>query len=307
MQKCIVVLGMHRSGTSVLMGVLSMLGVELGLNLMAPTEGNPRGYFENQSICELNDEILEKLNASWDNIFWLQKEWLNHEYVIRAKIKARELIEREFRGNNIIGIKDPRICILFPFWSNIFEELNINPFYVISVRNPFEVAASLQRREGVSIQKGIILWMNYMMYAEHYTRSFSRVFSSFDRLISNVEESIDHIMKGLNIDFLKEYEDVIIKVKRFIHSGLRHHECRGIERNNPLMDLVYEYYLQLERASHGDDLDKGSLHRLDLIRNQFFDIQAYFYNEELERELRGITSDEARINAQSLRTLRASR
>ena len=55
MQKCIVVLGMHRSGTSVLMGVLSMLGVELGLNLMAPTEGNPRGYFENQSICELND------------------------------------------------------------------------------------------------------------------------------------------------------------------------------------------------------------------------------------------------------------
>ncbi|MBE9481821.1 MAG: sulfotransferase family protein, partial [Bacteroidetes bacterium] len=67
MQKCIFILGMHRSGTSAITGVLKILGVNLGSSLMPPLEDNPKGYFENLNVFKVNEEILGSINSSWDN------------------------------------------------------------------------------------------------------------------------------------------------------------------------------------------------------------------------------------------------
>jgi len=82
--KCIIVLGMHRSGTSAFTGVLNILGVELGSNLMEPTKENPRGYFEKRAVMEINDEILNILGSSWDDDFFSPDEnwWTNDSLAI---------------------------------------------------------------------------------------------------------------------------------------------------------------------------------------------------------------------------------
>lgn len=61
MQKCLIVLGMHRSGTSAIAGFLNKLGITLGSNLMMPTEYNEKGYFENWYIFRANVNIMQTL------------------------------------------------------------------------------------------------------------------------------------------------------------------------------------------------------------------------------------------------------
>ena len=82
MRRCIFVLGMHRSGTSAFMGTLSLLGVGLGLKLMKPNKYNPTGYFENEKIYKLNEQMIGKTSSFWDNIFYLDyldNDWTNEK------------------------------------------------------------------------------------------------------------------------------------------------------------------------------------------------------------------------------------
>jgi hypothetical protein len=74
-EKCVLVLGMHRSGTSALTGILNILGADLGLNMMKAAEDNERGFFENRSIYNINEKILESLGSSWDSPFPLPENW----------------------------------------------------------------------------------------------------------------------------------------------------------------------------------------------------------------------------------------
>ena len=67
-QTCILILGMHRSGTSALSGVLSMLDVYLGTNNMPGDKHNQKGYFENNNIVPLNEKLLKSIDSKWDDI-----------------------------------------------------------------------------------------------------------------------------------------------------------------------------------------------------------------------------------------------
>ena len=69
MKKCLVVLGMHRSGTSAFAGVLELLGVNLGSKMLETQPDNPTGFFENKYVVLATDCILETLNSSWDDTY----------------------------------------------------------------------------------------------------------------------------------------------------------------------------------------------------------------------------------------------
>jgi hypothetical protein len=88
-QKAIIVLGMHRSGTSALTGALNILGVDLGPNLM-PAHGfqNPKGFWEHLGISETHEELLHAMQIRWDHVGPLPTEWWLQELVepYRAKI-----------------------------------------------------------------------------------------------------------------------------------------------------------------------------------------------------------------------------
>lgn len=83
-QTCILLLGMHRSGTSALAGTLHQLGIYLGSDLMKPGQYNKKGYFENNLIFRFNEQLLHKVGSSWDDIFY-------SEYKINNTIETGEL------------------------------------------------------------------------------------------------------------------------------------------------------------------------------------------------------------------------
>src|ERR1044072_313139 len=121
-RRALVVVGMHRSGTSAMTRVLSLLGAALPKNLIDVHEDNPSGFWESQRVTDLNDEILEAVDSQWDDVFAIRpKHYLSNfdrTYVGRAV----ELLEQEFDRADFIVLKDPRISILTSFWDRALKE-----------------------------------------------------------------------------------------------------------------------------------------------------------------------------------------
>jgi hypothetical protein len=69
----ILVLGMHRSGTSVLARLLNMIGLYFspeGVSTGANQE-NPKGFWERRDVRQANDRLLHAAGADWrQNIIW---------------------------------------------------------------------------------------------------------------------------------------------------------------------------------------------------------------------------------------------
>lgn len=196
----IVVLGMHRSGTSALTRSLSTLGVELGNNLLqAVKDNNEKGFFEDIDIVELNNRILEKLGTSWFSQEKINKDALLSENLAQEKFIAINILREKLAGNSLYAIKDPRFSILLPFWKNIFSTLHLNIFYIIATRHPASVARSLNRRDNFSLYKAQKLWEKYNISAIENTRNESVIIVEYDRILESTEQELSRISKFLRL------------------------------------------------------------------------------------------------------------
>src|SRR5919198_547362 len=161
------ILGMHRSGTSTITRSLNLLGVYLGeeKDLMQPTPDNPEGYWERLDLYDLQERLLSALKMSWDSCMPLQERWHDAPDIGPFRDELISLIKMNFSGVNLWGWKDPRSTILIDLWKDILGELGIELTAVFAVRNPVDVARSLQKRDGISCNKGFGIWFNYNIMA----------------------------------------------------------------------------------------------------------------------------------------------
>ena len=119
----VVVLGMHRSGTSALAGVLHYLGVDLGTSLMpADAEVNSKGFWENEQIVQIHDQLLQEMGRSWHEVRLFPDNWLALDRIQSAKQRILKVFQSEFGTGSVWGLKDPRICRLIPLWKEIFRD-----------------------------------------------------------------------------------------------------------------------------------------------------------------------------------------
>ncbi len=104
------VLGMHRSGTSLVARVLNVLGVDLGPeeHLMRPSSANPAGHWESKPIQGINDEILSRFGGTWFRPPELVAGWERTPELAEPRKQARELIDADFSDSDLWGFKDPR-------------------------------------------------------------------------------------------------------------------------------------------------------------------------------------------------------
>ena len=146
MSKCIIVLGPDYLSNSIFAGVLNILGINFGKSLQQSRNNNPEGFIKNKKITRINENILESLNSSYDDIRPLQEKWWQKSYVNNHKKEAISIIEKEFKGPVMFAIKDPRLSRLLPLWIEIFSEIKLIPNVVITFRNPSEFAYSLEKK-----------------------------------------------------------------------------------------------------------------------------------------------------------------
>jgi hypothetical protein len=185
--RAIMVLGMHRSGTSAFTGVLSLMGVDLGARLLPASSSNPSGHWEHEEVVSVHDSLLMALGTKWDDPRALPAGWLKSEPAAAHREKLLEIIVRDFAGSPLWALKDPRLCKLLPLWISLLEELDCEPVWVLLARHPCESIRSLESREGFSREKSELLWLRYTLDAERETGHRNRLVITFDQLLEDWE------------------------------------------------------------------------------------------------------------------------
>lgn len=241
--KCIVVLGMHRSGTSALAGLLSLLGVDFGKSLSLSDElVNPKGFWEHQDIVAIHEDLLEHIGSSWDDVRRLPDGWWLEVRQYRQSLV--DIIRRDFSQSSLWGLKDPRLCLLLPLWLDIFRELMVQPLIVMTVRHPLEVAESLQKRDNFIQEKTFLLWLKYLIEMEQESRGIPRYLTTYEQLLSDWRDVAKGVAQSFSLNLtLDDPREAL--ADEFLELSLRHHFFAQDEAGDELADLSCSLYSAL--------------------------------------------------------------
>ena len=161
----ILVMGMHRSGTSAITRALQVFGIQLGEKLMPALPDNAKGFWEDLEINALNIEMMNAINSDWHNLAPIGVEDVSKLINSKFFLQAVSLLCQKTEDASVFGFKDPRVSKLLPFWKAVFAHCEFSVQYIITLRNPLSVCKSLQIRDGFDHRKSYALWQAHLIYA----------------------------------------------------------------------------------------------------------------------------------------------
>jgi hypothetical protein len=220
-KRLVIVLGMHRSGTSALTRALPIFGIDLGSSLMPAVAGdNDKGFWEDLDVNALNDEVIAALGSNWDSLGLLPATAFECAEMQPLRERAADLVRAKMTPCNGFGIKDPRLSLLVAFWKPVFAALRLKVVYLLAVRNPMSVVRSLRARNGFEEGKSYRMWMEHVLGAIAATQGEKRLCVDFDELVLDPWRQLRRIgvAIGLNAGEARAREYVV----QFLDEQLRH-------------------------------------------------------------------------------------
>ncbi|MDA8152586.1 MAG: glycoside hydrolase family 99-like domain-containing protein, partial [Acidithiobacillus sp.] len=220
----VVVVGMHRSGTSAITRGLATLGCTLGDSLIEGIPGiNDKGFWEDVDINTFNQQLLEESGSDWSHCVYLPTDYFNAPILRNRQHEARTLLAHKLRQGRPLALKEPRISILLPFWQRVFADLGLDVVYLHAMRNPFEVAQSLLVRDGFSQERSMLLWFFYHQAALRHTRNATHVVVDYAAFLEDPIHQLSRISGALGLEpFDPERPDSQYYLREFLDSKLRH-------------------------------------------------------------------------------------
>jgi hypothetical protein len=263
-----VVLGMHRSGTSLLTSILELAGCSLGPADRRGGSGrdNPRGFHENRDVVKLNEAALAATGGRWFNVL----------PIVEGGI---DLVDRDVFGRRATevlswtspdqpwAIKDPRMIPLFPLW----REFLAQPTVVMPIRDPAEVAHSLHRREGMPLEVAAALWEFYVVRSLEDSRGLRRRLILHHRLLSDPVQTIRSLIDSLDDERLVVPSDE--EIRGVVDTSLYRSRQSEIADAPFLQDSQRALFDLLEGCEDVDRLptlavSSGAAERLEMFRSQ---------------------------------------
>ncbi len=226
----VTVVGMHRSGTSAIAGAIGALG----LNVPRPQdridspESNPE-HWESESIVAYNDSLLEQLGGAWDAPPDLPEGW-EHSPELDSLADPTDVVSRAYPHPGPVMWKDPRLCLLLPYW-----RLHLpSPITAVFVwRSPFAVARSLQERDGLQLLEGLALWERYNRSALEALVGSDVYVIDYEELVADPKRSLESLTRWLTS--LDRFSDHVAswdvdRAVAVIATDLRHQPPKGDDR-----------------------------------------------------------------------------
>ena len=165
----LLVLGMHRSGTSVVSRSLQLCGFDIGVRVLGASEGNETGHWEDAVAVETHEALLQAFGARWDEPFALPEDWARSDAAAQARVRIAAYLEQR-RTCDVWAAKDPRMCLFGELWRQAAGDARIPLAALLVMRHPLEVAHSLSTRDGIGLAKAQLLWLDYMASAVRQVR-----------------------------------------------------------------------------------------------------------------------------------------
>jgi hypothetical protein len=263
----VLVLGMHRSGTSLCSHLLSALGIDMVDEIRADS-WNVRGHWERWEIVEFHDRILRLFNRDyWGRFhdFALPVAWWADPRVVEIRREIVGFLEQRM-GDAHFGFKDPRTVRLMPMWHQIFNELKLAPRLVLCLRNPAEVARSLHSRDGLDLANGEYRWLVHMIDFYRYTSNFEVSTVEYEGWFTDPAANIEKLRKFLDLPWQQSEADLALMLSGIIDPVARHDDPAHREANQPLVRSLYKL---ASRAGQ----DAGARDEIAYIVSQFVSFQ----------------------------------
>jgi hypothetical protein len=220
-RQAVIVLGMHRSGTSALAGALGLMGARLPVRLMPAGRGNFKGHFEPSHIVTIHDRVLAAAGTAWSGWDRIPIEWQQSPTCRPFVEELASAVLEDYGATGVFVVKDPRICRLIPLWLRVLDRIDVEASFAIVFRNPLEVAKSLLSRDGLLLSHGCLAWLRCVVDAERDTRGYHRVFLHYQDLIDDAQRSIGRVVTSLPLAWPRSVGDAAGEIQEFIDPSLR--------------------------------------------------------------------------------------
>jgi hypothetical protein len=189
----LIVLGMHRAGTSAVTRLINMFGAYFGPEGIGTpgTKDNPKGYWERKDILGFNRRIFSTRGLLWYRV----DDWETRRQTALPDV-AKAALQNAVLGLDAYRpwvLKDPRFCLTLVEWLPFLEV----PVAVIVSRNPLEIARSLDIRDKLPRDYGLALWEYYTASALRTAAALPRVFVDYNDLVRAPVETVGRLYRDL--------------------------------------------------------------------------------------------------------------
>jgi hypothetical protein len=221
---------MHRSGTSALTRTLSLVGGALARKLAGGVVGNnDLGFWEPVEVVALHDRALASAGSAWDDVSRFPEDWFDSDVARAFGAELLAVLQREFANDPLFAIKDPRLCRLVPLWLTVLPSRGLRAQFVLPLRSPAEVAASLKARDDFPLAKGYLVWLRNVLDAERATRGQDRVFVTYEGLLQDWRGVVQRIGAALDIHWPRLSRTAEAEIEDFLSPELRRQRAEWAE------------------------------------------------------------------------------
>ncbi len=287
--QAIIIAGMHRSGTSALTRVISLLGYDLPSRLLETDpqdklETNVTGFWEATDVRAINDRFFERLGMRWHSIAPMPKDAFTSQVAAETRASIAAYLLADLKVGSTLLIKDPRISRLLPIWIEALTAANIVPVVLISLRSPLEVARSLYLRNAMRHEYAFLLWMRHYVEAEAMSRDLPRAIVSYEDLTDDWRAASEASLRAANLPVTRAPTDVEAAIENFLRP-------RSASADSTLggraPELVEELYRLLIAGSREGVLDTQAMDRLANDVERADEMYGFFY--ETSSTVRGVS------------------
>ena len=232
----ILVLGMHRSGTSALTWLLGQMGAALPRDAIAASGENSKGYWESAGLVAADDRLIRAAGSSWFDPRPLDLARVAPALLAERVEDIRTAIAAGWGAAPLLAVKDPRQCRFVPVMAELLAADGIEARAVLMLRSAADVGGSLHSRDATTPAYAGLLWLRHMLDAERDSRPLRRAVVSYDRLLADWRSTAASIAPLLGREGWTAESEADIDA--FLDPSLRHHAGRRSGATGPLGELI---------------------------------------------------------------------
>lgn len=251
----VMIIGMHRSGTSALTRIVNHLGPTLAReeDLVGPLPSNLNGQWESMSMTGFQEALLRRRGGSWDDPPDLPVGWARKRSLILEVGRARRLVRHVFGDAPVWAWKDPRTSLTLPFWRRVLPRHTLIP--VVIHRHPLEVAESLASRDGFPQERALGLWEIYNRALLRDLEGMPALHLSYAQLVSDPTATavrLRHFLVAHGVAIAHAPDET---VRSLVDVSLRHHTIGDgpsgeYDGMTPGQRELYESLQSLAQSTH---------------------------------------------------------
>ena len=199
-RELVLVVGVGRSGTSLMAGLLGQLGLHIPQPEVKADETNPRGFGEPSWVVDFHTELLERRSVSVNDARPYALELTGRE-APAAEERLRRWLEEQFDIADALVVKDPRTIWFLPLWLRAAEELGASTSFLTMLRHPAEIVTSARKyySAGLSASARACAWVNLVLHTEDATRGSSRCFVRYEDALADWETEVRRVGTQLGL------------------------------------------------------------------------------------------------------------